>query len=611
MHTLLSKIAAIIIAPIMFIGGLFTHDVKPVVNTTPTQNVGATLPTATGVFETSLASAITSTATSMTLSANSVRGGGSISGYTCLTVDEGSPSAEIICGTVSSTSVTSLTRGVSYADGVTSVAANKFSHRRGANVKITDFPILQILKAQNNGDATFENAIKYASGVAPSTADDLADKGYVDGVVVAGGVDASTSTKGISKLSVAPASPTNPIAVGDNDTRLPSAAQVGYIPTTGQKDALVGDNTDIAVGTGNKYVTQTGLQHNAEKYAADAGSNDTYVITLSPAPTSYTNGMIVYFKANTINTGAATINVNSLGAKTIVKGVNSTLSDGDIAAGQFCTLIYDGTNFVLQNPTSPSTTSPTVFQQTIIAGVPSGTVDNTYFSTSYLGFSTSNPMFAATKGSSGAPVLTRYIKLYNGSIVATHQVQVSLADSGSTNYMTTLGNYVYMITNRGGVAKLERYDAADLTNETEMTISGTAVNFSSLFTNGTNLYQMQSAGSAQIYSISGTTATAGSTVSYTSSDTAYGYWSDGTTLYAATNGASYSWPIAGGSRTTGPVLWSDQYFIANGTGSAKGGQGGIFKEVGNTSQILTIFVNKATTLAGAGVIGKVIPVTTF
>lgn len=121
-------------------------------------------------------------------------------------------------------------------------------------------------------------------------------------------------------------------------------------PSSSEKSALVGNNIDIAVGSGNKYVTQTGLQYNAEKYAADAGSNDTYVITLSPVPTSYTNGMVVYFKANTANTGVATLNVNSLGAKTIVKGVNTTLEDGDIAAGMFCTVIYDSTNFVLQNP---------------------------------------------------------------------------------------------------------------------------------------------------------------------------------------------------------------------------------------------------------------------
>jgi hypothetical protein len=42
--------------------------------------------------------------------------------------------------------------------------------------------------------------------------------------------DASTSTKGVSRLSVAPASPTVPIAVGDNDPRVTGASQ-GLVPT--------------------------------------------------------------------------------------------------------------------------------------------------------------------------------------------------------------------------------------------------------------------------------------------------------------------------------------------------------------------------------------------
>lgn len=94
------------------------------------------------------------------------------------------------------------------------------------------------------------------------------------------------------------------------------------------------------------------LDANALYYGADAGSNDTYVITLSPALNAYVAGQKFSFKANTANTGAATININGLGAKTIVKGVNTTLADGDIAAGQLMTIIYDGTNFVLQNPTN-------------------------------------------------------------------------------------------------------------------------------------------------------------------------------------------------------------------------------------------------------------------
>lgn len=85
-------------------------------------------------------------------------------------------------------------------------------------------------------------------------------------------------------------------------------------------------------------------------YAADAGGTDTYAITIDPTPIAYATGMQVIFKANTANTGAASLNVNGLGAKTIVKAVSTALSNNDILASMFCLCIYDGTNFVLMNP---------------------------------------------------------------------------------------------------------------------------------------------------------------------------------------------------------------------------------------------------------------------
>ena len=66
--------------------------------------------------------------------------------------------------------------------------------------------------------------------------------------------DATIAAAGKTRLSVAPASPTVPIAVGDNDPRVPTVAQVGYIPTTGQKDALVG--TLGTPSTSNPYATK-------------------------------------------------------------------------------------------------------------------------------------------------------------------------------------------------------------------------------------------------------------------------------------------------------------------------------------------------------------------
>ena len=82
-----------------------------------------------------------------------------------------------------------------------------------------------------------------------------------------------------------------------------------------------------------------------DRYGADISANDDYVVNLSPAPTAYVTGMQVAFKATTANTGAATLNVNGLGAKTIKKNVSTDLETGDILAGQDVICIYDGTNF--------------------------------------------------------------------------------------------------------------------------------------------------------------------------------------------------------------------------------------------------------------------------
>lgn len=90
----------------------------------------------------------------------------------------------------------------------------------------------------------------------------------------------------------------------------------------------------------------------ASLFAADAGSTDAYVITLTPAITAYVTGAHYWFVANTANTGAATININSVGAKTIVKaagGITTALSDNDIRAGQWVDLVYDGTNMQMQS----------------------------------------------------------------------------------------------------------------------------------------------------------------------------------------------------------------------------------------------------------------------
>lgn len=127
----------------------------------------------------------------------------------------------------------------------------------------------------------------------------------------------------------------------------------------------VSDTTDAATGTTKKMAWLNYLKEIfGSKFAADAGANDTYVATLSPAPAAYVTGEHYRFKANSPNTAACTINFNGLGAKTIKKaagGITSDLADNDIRAGQWVDLVYDGTNMQMQSllgnaPSSGATT---------------------------------------------------------------------------------------------------------------------------------------------------------------------------------------------------------------------------------------------------------------
>jgi hypothetical protein len=85
-------------------------------------------------------------------------------------------------------------------------------------------------------------------------------------------------------------------------------------------------------------------------FCSDAGANDTYACSLSPAIASLATGTLYWFKANTANSaasGVSTINLNAKGAKTITKmvgGITTNLAVNDIAAGQWVAVIYDGTN---------------------------------------------------------------------------------------------------------------------------------------------------------------------------------------------------------------------------------------------------------------------------
>lgn len=322
-------------------------------------------------FTTQLATKLTVGLTTATLQSATDDDGVAIpNGHYFFTLDGSNSRKEHIACTVVGTAVTAI-KSVS-RQGVETVGVLR-EHRVGASVTITDFAHIKKINSLLDGttDLDATTPLKYDGTASITNANHLATKGYVDGVAIAGSPDASTTVKGISRVSVAPVSATIPISVGDNDPR---------VPTQSENDAMVGNNIDIAVGTGNKNVTQTGLQHNAEKYAVDTSASSTaYVVTLSPAFTSYTDGMVVYAKIVTANTTATpTLAVNGLTARTIVKLAGTALAIGDISANMLCTFVYDLTNtrWVLQNPVANQGASLTAYLNTQFTS-PSNTSENT------------------------------------------------------------------------------------------------------------------------------------------------------------------------------------------------------------------------------------------
>jgi hypothetical protein len=94
------------------------------------------------------------------------------------------------------------------------------------------------------------------------------------------------------------------------------------------------------------------FQVNAVKVLASVAGTNTITGTMTPDLTSYSTGMMVIFTPANNSTGAATINIDSLGAKSIVKGDGTALENGDLQASAIHFMLYDGTNFVLLNPLS-------------------------------------------------------------------------------------------------------------------------------------------------------------------------------------------------------------------------------------------------------------------
>jgi hypothetical protein len=127
-----------------------------------------------------------------------------------------------------------------------------------------------------------------------------------------------------------------------------TAADIPFSPTEGNdatnvQDAILNagasteDSADLIARYFTPYVT--------------GGSTNAYTITPSPAITSYVAGQGFTVRPDRTNTGAATLNVNGIGAvsikKTNTSGTPTALVAGDIYAGREFFVYDDGTQMLM------------------------------------------------------------------------------------------------------------------------------------------------------------------------------------------------------------------------------------------------------------------------
>lgn len=80
---------------------------------------------------------------------------------------------------------------------------------------------------------------------------------------------------------------------------------------------------------------------------ASTGSANAYVLTFDEAPASLATGEKFAFRANFANTGASTLNVNTLGATAITNTDGTALEANAIKTSSVVEVVYDGTAFQL------------------------------------------------------------------------------------------------------------------------------------------------------------------------------------------------------------------------------------------------------------------------
>ena len=114
-------------------------------------------------------------------------------------------------------------------------------------------------------------------------------------------------------------------------------------------------NSYAHTGVGNAtvrtmYASAGQVQDGTFQYLTSVSGTNSITATAPISMTALAAGQTFRFVAAATNTGAVTLNINSLGIKSITKNGTTSLTANDILINSVLEVIYDGTQFQLVNP---------------------------------------------------------------------------------------------------------------------------------------------------------------------------------------------------------------------------------------------------------------------
>lgn len=131
-------------------------------------------------------------------------------------------------------------------------------------------------------------------------------------------------------------------ALSDSLAKDGQTTPTASLPMGGYAHTGVGDAT-----ARTQYAKVSQIQDGGYVTLSSVSGADTITATCAPAITAYAAGQFFTFVSAGANTGAVTLNINSLGAKSVTKEGATALAAGDIASGAVVCVEYDGTRFQL------------------------------------------------------------------------------------------------------------------------------------------------------------------------------------------------------------------------------------------------------------------------